>query len=136
MPTAKCFADTNVAIYALDADAAKRTTALSILDSRPFISTQVVNEYLNVLLVKRRLYRVAAHELARALMAACEVVSVIPTITDLAMNIGERYQLSHWDSLIVAAALAAGCDTLYSEDMQNGQVFEGRLTMKNPFSEP
>ena len=42
-------------------------------------------------------------------------------------------QLSHWDSLIVAAALAAGCDTLYSEDMQDGQVFEGRLTLKNPF---
>jgi predicted nucleic acid-binding protein len=46
--TAKCFADTNVAIYGLDADVAKRTKALAILDSRPFISTQVVNEYLNV----------------------------------------------------------------------------------------
>ncbi|MEO8386413.1 MAG: PIN domain-containing protein [Betaproteobacteria bacterium] len=105
MSTAKCFADTNVAIYALDADAAKRTKALAILDGRPFVSTQVVNEYLNVLLVKRRLDRTAAHELARALMAACEVVSVTAGITDLAMNIGERYQLSHWDSLIVAASL-------------------------------
>jgi predicted nucleic acid-binding protein len=132
--TAKCFADTNVAIYALDADAAKRTKALAILDSRPFISTQVVNEYLNVLLVKRRLDRVAAHELARALMTACEVVSVSPAITDLAMSVGERYQLSHWDSLIVAAALAADCDALYSEDMQDGQVFEGKLTVKNPFA--
>lgn len=134
--TAKCFADTNVAIYALDADAAKRAKALAILGSRPFISTQVVNEYLNVLLVKRRLDRAAAHELARALMTTCEVVSVTPAITDLAMNIGERYQLSHWDSLIVAAALAANCDTLYSEDMQDMQVIEGTLTVKNPFAGP
>jgi predicted nucleic acid-binding protein len=134
--TAKCFADTNVAIYALDADAAKRSKALAILDSRPFISTQVVNEYLNVLLVKRRLDRVAANELARALMATCDVVSVTSAITDLAMSIGERYQLSHWDSLIVAAALAADCESLYSEDMQDGQVFDGRLTVRNPFAAP
>jgi len=136
MPTAKCFADTNIAIYALDADAAKRSRALAILDSRPFINTQVVNEYLNVLLVKRRLDRAAAHELARALMVACDVVSVTPAITDLAMNIGERYQLSHWDSLIIASALAEDCETLYSEDMQDGQVFEGRLMVKNPFIGP
>jgi predicted nucleic acid-binding protein len=64
---------------------------------------------------------------------ADNVASVTPTITELAMNIGERYQISHWDSLIVAAALATGCETLYSEDMQDGQVFEGRLTVRNPF---
>jgi predicted nucleic acid-binding protein len=42
--------------------------------------------------------------------------------------------VSYWDALILAAALAAGCDTLYSEDMQDGQIFEGRLTVKNPFA--
>ena len=133
MPTAKCFADTNVAIYAVDADVAKREKALAILATRPVISTQVVNEYLNVLLNKRKLVRADANELARALMATCDVASVTPDITELAMNIGEHHQISHWDSLIVAAALATGCDTLYSEDMQDGQVFEGRLTVKNPF---
>jgi len=40
------------------------------------------------------------------------------------------------DSVILAAALVAGCDTLYSEDMQDGQVFEGRLTVRNPFAAP
>ena len=44
MPTAKCFADTNVAIYAVDADVAKRAIALAVLAARPVISTQVVNE--------------------------------------------------------------------------------------------
>jgi predicted nucleic acid-binding protein len=133
MPTAKCFADTNVAIYAVDADFVKREKALAVLAARPVISTQVVNEYLNVLLTKRKLGRADANELARALMATCDVAAVTPDITELAMNIGERYQVSHWDSLIVAAALATACDTLYSEDMQDGQVFEGRLTVKNPF---
>jgi predicted nucleic acid-binding protein len=133
MPTAKCFADTNVAIYAIDADVAKRDKALAVLRDGAIISTQVVNEYLNVLLVKRRMDRSAAHELARALMVTCDVVAITPDITDLAMSIGERYQLSHWDSLIVAAALDSECDTLYSEDMQNGQVFEGKLTVRNPF---
>lgn len=133
MPTAKCFADTNVAIYAVDADVAKREKALAILAARPIISTQVVNEYLNVLLTKRKLARADAHELARALMATSDVASVTPTITELAMNIGEQYQINHWDALIVAAALATGCDTLYSEDMQDGQIFEGRLTVRNPF---
>lgn len=134
MLTAKCFADTNVAIYAIEADAAKRESALAILVARPVISTQVVNEYLNVLLTKRKLDRASANELARALMATTEVASVTPDITELAMHIGERYRINHWDALIVAAALAAGCATLYSEDLQDGQVFEERLTVRNPFA--
>ena len=75
MPTAKCFADTNVAIYVVDADVAKREKALAILAARPVISTQVVNEYLNVLLTKHKLARADAHELARALMATSDVAS-------------------------------------------------------------
>ena len=66
-----------------------------------------------------------------------KLVAVAPvtanTVRD-AMTVGLRYGLSHWDSLIVVAALATGCDTLYSEDMQDGQVFEGRLTVRNPFA--
>jgi predicted nucleic acid-binding protein len=90
MPAAKCFADTNVAIYAVDADLAKREKALAVLAARPVISTQVVNEYLNVLLTKRKLGRADANELARALMAACDVAAVTPDITELAMTIGEH----------------------------------------------
>lgn len=131
--TARFFADTNIAVYALDADERKRSLALSIMRRRPVISTQVVNEFLNVLLSKRKLERARAHRLARVLMRRCDVVAVTPAITEEAMLLGERYQLNHWDALIVAAALATGCDALYSEDMQEGQVFEGRLTVMNPF---
>ena len=132
--TAKCFADTNIAIYALDADASKRDTALAILAQRPTISTQVVNEYLNVLLKKHKCNRASANELARALMTACDVASVTPDMTELAMILGEQHLINHWDAVIVAAALAMGCETLYSEDLQDGQVFEERLMVKNPFA--
>jgi predicted nucleic acid-binding protein len=50
-----------------------------------------------------------------------------------ALDIRERYSFSWYDSLIVAAALEANCDTLYSEDMQNSQVINGRLSIVNPF---
>lgn len=66
-------------------------------------------------------------------MVTCDIAAVTLDMTELAMLIGERHQISHWDSLIVAAALATGCDTLYSEDLQDGQVFEGPLTVRNPF---
>jgi hypothetical protein len=56
----------------------------------------------------------------------CEVVSVTEDTIREAIRLVARYQLSHWDSLIVAAALLANCETLYSEDMQHGQVFEER----------
>ncbi|WP_249028064.1 hypothetical protein [Methylovulum psychrotolerans] len=50
-----------------------------------------------------------------------------------AIGLTRRHQLSHWDSLIVAAALLAGCEILYSQDMQHGQVFDGQLKVVNPF---
>ena len=134
MLTAKCFADTNVAIYAVDVDAAKRDKALAILVARPIVSTQVVNEYLSVLLSKRKFSRVDANELARALMATSQVAAMTPDMVELALLVGEQHQISHWDALIVAAALVTGCDVLYSEDLQDGRVFDGRLTVRNPFA--
>ncbi len=50
-----------------------------------------------------------------------------------AIDLAKRYSLSHWDSLIIAAALLADCQTLFSEDMQHGQVFDNQLTVTNPF---
>ncbi len=55
------------------------------------------------------------------------------TVRD-AMAIGLRYGINHWDALIVAAAIDSGCDILYSEDMQHGQIFDDRLTVVNPFT--
>ena len=132
--TARYFADINIAVYALDKDPARRHQALRILKSRPVISAQVVNEFMSVALGKMRLPRPTANRLASILLRRCEAVDLTVDMVRSAIALGERYQISHWDALIVSAALASGCDTLYSEDLQNAQVFEGTLTVRNPFA--
>jgi predicted nucleic acid-binding protein len=66
-------------------------------------------------------------------MDQTEVLSLDEPTIDRAATVAIRYQLSHWDALIVASALLAGCATLYSEDLQHGQVFDEQLTVVNPF---
>ena len=46
-----------------------------------------------------------------------------------------QYKFSYWDSLIIASALENECDTLYTEDMQDGLIIEGKLTIVNPFKQ-
>jgi len=133
--TARFFADTNIAVYALDADPARRAKAFALMRRHPVISIQVVNEFLNVLTGKQRVPRDVANRYARILLRRCQVVPVTAQVVETALQIGESYQCSHWDALIIAAALLAGCNTLYSEDLQDGQVFEGRLTVRNPFAQ-
>jgi predicted nucleic acid-binding protein len=52
----------------------------------------------------------------------------------LGLQLSERYQLSTYDAMIAASALAAGCTRLLSEDMQDGQILESRLRIENPFA--
>ena len=132
--TVPAFVDTNVAIYALGQDSDKKARAKQILDATPIASSQVINEAISVLMGKQRFAREEAYEVADALMKLVAVAPITANTVRDAMTVGLRYDLNHWDSLIVAAALASGCDTLYSEDMQDGQVFEDRLTVKNPFA--
>lgn len=129
----RVFADTNVIIYAESADGAKTERSLAIIESKPVISVQVINETISVLTKKHGFTLAEAHEVAESLLDLCEAVPLdVETIRE-AIGLTKRYALSHWDSLIVAAALRAGRDTLYSEDMQHGQVFNGRLTVVNPY---
>jgi predicted nucleic acid-binding protein len=129
----RVFADTNIAVYAQSDDGEKSKRARAIIESSPVISTQVVNEVIAVLTGKHAFSKPDAYEVASGLMDLCEVVPVDRRTVREAMRIALGYQLSHWDALIVAAALEADCRLLYSEDMQHEQVFDGRVTVKNPF---
>lgn len=86
-----------------------------------------------VALGKMKLPQPTAYRLARILIQRCEVIDLTIETVRHAIALGERHSLSHWDALIVAAALQADCETLYSEDLQDGQVFEARLKISNPF---
>lgn len=132
--TARVFADTNLFIYAESQDQDKATRAIEIIRNSPVISTQVINETVSVLTRKHKFLLSEAHEIAESLLDLCEVVAVDTSTLRKAIDLAKRYSLSHWDSLIVAAALLANCEKLYSEDMQHGQVFDDQLTVVNPFS--
>ena len=127
------FADTNIVVYAVGQDSDKRTKARQILVDSVTVSAQVINETVNVLTRKQGVNLVVAHEVAESLLDLCKVVSVDESTIREAIRLTRRYKLSHWDSLIVAAALMAGCEKLYSQDMQHGQVFDEQLKVVNPF---
>jgi predicted nucleic acid-binding protein len=136
----KAFLDTNIFVYANDQnEPRKRAIALDLIrhatdNASGIVSTQVVQEFFNVVLVKSR-QKMPHADAQRFLMTAFRpllaVHSSIALISE-AIRIQERYLLSWYDSLIVAAAQQAGCNLLYTEDLQHGQKF-GALTVLNPF---
>ncbi len=127
------FADTNVIIYSVSDDNDKRLQALKIIAQKPVISTQVLTETANTLLRKLKFVSQDIHTILVRLIAECDVVAVQPETILSAIMIAERYRFSFYDSLIIATALKENCTTLYSEDMQDGQLIENKLLIINPF---
>lgn len=127
------FFDTNILVYAfLDVD--KRRPALAALAQGGVISVQVLNEFTQVARRKRQRSWPeieAAIEVIRIRFA--EVTPLTAETHGAALTIARDHGLSFYDALIVASALEAGCDRLYSEDLQDGRRFPG-LTIVNPFS--
>lgn len=131
--TAKFFVDTNIVLYTIGQDKRKAKIARDLVASQPVISTQVVNESISVCLRKLGFTKQQAYSFADSVMRHSLVLPVDEMTIRKSAEIAVRYQLSNWDALIVASALLAGCDTLYSEDLQHQQVVEALLTIINPF---
>lgn len=131
------FFDTNVIVYAHDRGAGiKQQRAIDLLDHHArsgslVVSTQVLVESYNTLQRAAMLTRAAALTVVETLTRA-QVVPANAASVLRGLQLAQRHQLSHWDGLIVQAALDAGCATLYSEDMQAGMRF-GDLEIINPF---
>jgi len=128
------FFDTNVLLYLLSGDAAKADRAEAVLARGGTISVQVLNEFAAVASRKLGLSYAEIREVLEPVRAVCAVEPITPETHDLGLQIAERYGFSLYDALIVAAALRAGCRTLYSEDLQDGQSIDGRLVVRNPFA--
>lgn len=131
--TAKIFLDTNIVLYAVGQDAHKKMVARRLLATSPMVSAQVINESVNVCLKKFKFDKRQAYAFAEAVMDKVNVLPVDESVIRKGAELAMTHQLSHWDALIVAAALLAGCDTLHSEDMQHGQLFDNSLKVINPF---
>jgi predicted nucleic acid-binding protein len=97
------------------------------------VSTQVLNELANTLRKKFRLDYHLIEQAVSEIEAACIVTPVLPETIHRALQIAKRYGYSYYDSLIVATSIEANCETLATEDLQNGQLSESRLKISNPF---
>jgi predicted nucleic acid-binding protein len=125
--------DSNVVIYLTDRDPEKSARSKALIAEGGWISAQVLNEVAAVAHRKVRLAWPAVHELL-ALVRSFFIVEPLTLEThEQTVFLAERYKLDIYDSAVVASALLAGCDTLWSEDMHHGLVVEGTLTIRNPY---
>jgi len=135
MNVVKTFVDTNILIYAFTADEPeKQEVALKFLDGcLPVISTQVIKEFSNVLLRKTSIDLENIQEIIGGIIGISDVVNEEIELIFSAFDIHKRYQFSFYDSLVIATAITAKCQVLLSEDLQGGQVIDGKLKIVNPF---
>jgi predicted nucleic acid-binding protein len=136
------FIDTNIWLYRLFDDQRieatererKRKIAILITEkSHLIISTQVINEISVNLIKKAKFDETEIKVVIQSLYNRCQVIEFDLAILKSASNLRTQYNLSFWDSLIVASALATGATFLYSEDMQDGLTVDGQLNIINPF---
>ena len=135
--TAKVFFDTNVLVYAAigtGADEPKRQRALAMIASNDFgTSAQVLQEFFVTVVRKaeRPLNVAEALEWIEQ-WAAFPCQQIDQQLVRIAIELSERFTISYWDAAIIAAAEALGADTVYSEDLSDGQVYGG-VRVVNPF---
>ena len=131
----KAFFDTNVLVYAVTEGDPRTAQAEELLAAGGVLSVQVLNEFVSV---ARRKIAMPWSDVTQALAAfriLCPAPLPITVEThDAAVRIAATHGYNIFDALIVAAALEAGCETLYSEDLRDGQTINGRLTIRNPFA--
>jgi predicted nucleic acid-binding protein len=133
MPANKAFIDTNILLYLLSEDSEKADQAEAIVQDGGLISVQVLNEMADVARRKLAMPWRDVNEILGLIRALCSVESLTIETHEMGRRVAERYKLSVYDALIVASALLAGCETLYSEDMHDGLLVDHQLRIRNPF---
>ncbi len=132
--SAKDFFDTNVLIYAVAKNDPRASKAEALLAGGGVVSIQSLNEFVSVARRKMGMSWKETKEFLDLICILCPdpVPISLPTHRG-ALAIAEKYGYSIYDALIAAAALEAGCRTLYSEDLQDGQIINRQLRIRNPF---
>jgi predicted nucleic acid-binding protein len=132
----KSFIDSNVLIYWTD-DSTRADVVEKLLAADASISVQVLNEFTNVLIKKRALLLKQILKWCDTLLEVCEIHELSVNTHTLALQLMAKYKFSFYDANIVSAAGLAGCDVLYSEDMQDGLIVrfpdKTTLSIRNPF---
>jgi predicted nucleic acid-binding protein len=134
MSAAESFIDTNVLLYLLSEEPRKADRVEELLLQASVISVQVLNEFAAVAKGKLAMSFAEIREILDAIRKACQVEPLTVETHEQGLAVAERLGLSVYDSMIVAAALRAGCRTLYSEDLQRHQLISRQLRVVNPFT--
>ncbi len=131
----RIFADTNLFIYAhTDMDIQKQVKAQVILRAGSiFISTQVINEFINAARKKFNKEWAEVTKVVHEITGYANLETVNALVIEKAIEVARAYGYSYYDSLIIASAIEAGCNILYSEDLHDGQKIGKTLKIVNPF---
>jgi predicted nucleic acid-binding protein len=129
----RAFFDTNVILYAFAAGDPRTTTAEILLAGGGVVGVQILNEFVAVAVRKLAMPWEDVLDALAAIRVLCpSPVPLTVETHDRALQIAGEHGYHIYDSLVIAAALAASCNTLYSEDMHDGQTIDS-LTIRNPF---
>ncbi|WTM30151.1 putative nucleic acid-binding protein, contains PIN domain [Chitinophaga sp. 180180018-2] len=129
------FLDSNILVYSYsNSEISKQEVSRKLItDNNSFISTQVLQELCNIV---TRKFQFSYTQAAMAIKECCQNNNLHTNTENTilqACQIADKYGFSFYDSLIISAALESNCSVLYSEDLHNGQVINGKITIKNPF---
>src|SRR5262245_49041341 len=127
------FFDTNILIYLASADDVKADQAETVIARGGNISVQVLNELSNVARRKMQMSWPEIHAFLDTLRSLLTVHPLTLQTHEAGLDLAQRYGLSIFDAMIAASALQAGCNTLWSEDMQDGMTLDASLRIVNPF---
>jgi predicted nucleic acid-binding protein len=133
------FVDTNIYIYAaVESNGTKHRIASDLLSrlsqTAPIIaSTQTIGEFYTAMSKNNRPHEEIMSFIDEIIDGA-DVKTVTLEIIEQCFVLRKRYNYTYWDSLLLATALHSGCEVFYSEDMQDGQVIEDTITIRNPFA--
>jgi predicted nucleic acid-binding protein len=128
------FLDSNVIVYLAAGEQAKADCAEELVAQGGTISIQVLNEVANVSRRKMKMSWPETQTFLSAIRELLNVESITIATHETGIDLAEQYGLSVYDGMIVAAALSANCDTLFSEDLQDGLLIRGQLRIINPFA--
>lgn len=129
------FLDTNTLIYLASGDDRKADCVERLLSHGATVSVQVLNEIANVARRKLNWSWKDTNDFLSMVRGLLEVHPLTVETHETGIALSERYGFSVYDGQIVSAALLADCDTLWSEDMQDGLLIADRLRIRNPFAD-
>ncbi len=134
MTDLRVFIDSKIIVYLVDNRSKEKTKkAQDFLSPDFFISTQVIAENVNVCLKKLHLNKETTFDFARRVLNRFRILQITEATLLKNFEISIKYQLSSWDSIIIATAILNSCSIIYSEDMQDGLIVENSVTIINPF---